>query len=165
MGVIRTLMNRCEELVTEEEDKEEERGTIMKALEVCGYPRWTVMNVKKEMEKKEQKKKGNSKRENDTKTKGMVVLPYVCGASEKLARIFKKRGIVTAMKPHSTLKSLLVHPKDKTDPKEGVYTIDCKGCDKKYIGETKRKLKVRVKEHRSEAEKVSETTVYTRDRR
>ena len=33
MGVIRTLMNRCEETVTEEEDKEEERGTIMKALE------------------------------------------------------------------------------------------------------------------------------------
>ena len=72
---------------------------------------------------------------------------------------------MTAMKPHSTLKSLLVHPKDKTDNKEGVYTIDCKGCDKKYIGETKRKLKVPVKEHRSEAEKVSETTVYTRDRK
>ena len=46
-----------------------------------------------------------------------------------------------------------------------MYTIDCKGCDKKYVGETKRKLKVRVKEHRSEAEKVSESTVYTRDRK
>ena len=58
MGVIRTLMNRCEELVTEEEDKEEERGTIMKALEACGYPRWTVTNyVKKEMEKKERRRK------------------------------------------------------------------------------------------------------------
>ena len=33
MGVIRILMNRCEEIVIEEEDKEEERGTIMKALE------------------------------------------------------------------------------------------------------------------------------------
>ena len=113
MGVIRTLINRGEEIVTEEEDKEEERGTIMKALEANGYPRWTVTNVKKEMEKKEQKKKGNNKRENDTKMKGMVVLPYGRGASEKLARIFKKRGIVTAMTPHSTLKSLLVHPKDK----------------------------------------------------
>ena len=50
--------------------------------------------------------------------------------------------------------SLLVHPKDKTDPKEGVYTIDCAGCPKKYVGETKRKLKVRVKEHRTETEKV-----------
>ena len=68
-------MNRCEEIVTEEEDKVEERGTIMKALEACGYPRWTVTNVKNDkiMEKKKQKK-GNNKRENDTKTKGMVVL-------------------------------------------------------------------------------------------
>ena len=129
-------MNWCEEIATEEEDKVEERGTIMKVLEACGYPRWTVMNVKNDMEKKEKKKNGNKKQENDMKTKGMVVLPYVRGASEKLARIFKKRGIVTAMKPHSTLKSLLVHPKDKTDSKEGVYTIDCKSCDNKYIGET-----------------------------
>ena len=87
------------------------------------------------------------------------------GLSEKLARIFKKRGIVTAMKPQSTLKSFLVHPKDKPDPKEGVYTIDCKGCDKKYVGETKRKLKVRVKEHQTETEKVSKAVVYTRDRK
>ena len=57
MGVIRTLMNRCEEIVTEEEDKEEERGTIMKALEDCGYPRWTVKNVKDDMKKKVQKKR------------------------------------------------------------------------------------------------------------
>ena len=35
------------------------------------------------------------------------------------------------------------------------YTIDYKGCDKKYIMETKLKLKVRirVKEHRSEQRK------------
>ena len=137
----------------------------MKALEACGYPRWTVTNVKNDMEKKEQKKKGNNKWENYRKAKGMVVLPYVSGASEKLAQIFKKRGIVTDMKPHSTLKSLLVHPKDKTDPKEGENTTDCKGCDKKSTGEMKRKLKVRAKEHQSEAEKVSEAVVYTRDRK
>ncbi len=165
MGVIRTLLNRCEEIVTEEEDKKEERCTIMEALETCGYPRWTVMKVKEDLKKKDQKKKGNTKKENHQKNKGMVVLPYVSGVSEKMARIYKKRGIITAMKPHTTLKSLLVHPKDKTDPKEGVYTIDCKGCDKKYVGETKRKLKVRVKEHQTETEKVSKRVVYTRDQK
>ena len=105
----------------------------MKALEACSYPRWTVMNVKNDMEKKNRRRKEIYKWENDTKTKGMMELPHVSGVSEELARIFKKRGIVTAMKSHSTLKSLLVHPKDKTDPKDGVHTIDCKDCDKKYI--------------------------------
>ena len=98
MGVIRTLMNRCDEIVIEEEDKEEEKGTIMKRARSLWLPEMSVTNVKNDLEKKEQKKKGNNKRENDTKTKGMVVLPYVSGASEKFARVFKKRGIVTAMK-------------------------------------------------------------------
>ena len=95
----------------------------------------------------------------------MVVLPYAHGTSEELARIFKKNQITSAMKPHSTLRTFLVHPKDKTDPKEGVYTIDCTGCSKKYVGETKRKLKVRVKEHRTETEKVNKGARYTRDRK
>ena len=72
----------------------------------------TQKNVKDDM-----KKKRNNKRENDVKSKGMVVLLYVSGVSEKLDQIFKKRGIVTAMKPQSTLKILLVHPKDKIDIK------------------------------------------------
>ena len=96
----------------------------------------------------------------------MVVLPYVHGMSEELARIFKKRQITSAMKPHSALRTLLVHPKDnfKTDPKEGVYTIDCAACSM-YVGETKGKLKVRVKEHRTETEKVNKGARYTRDRK
>ena len=53
----------------------------------------------------------------------MVVLPYVHGTSEELARIFKKNQITSAMKPHSTLRTFLVHPKDKTDSKEGVYML------------------------------------------
>ena len=46
----------------------------MKALEDCGYPRWTVKNVKDDMKKKVQKK-GTNKQENDVKSKGMVVCP------------------------------------------------------------------------------------------
>ena len=55
----------------------------------------------------------------------MVVIPYVSGVSEKLGSIFKKRRISTAMKPHNTFKGLLLHAKDKTGPKEGVYRIHC----------------------------------------
>ena len=59
----------------------------------------------------------------------------------------------------------MLHPKDKTDPKEGVYTIDCESCDRRYVGETKRVLKARVKEHRTEVVKMQETMVYTRNAR
>ena len=166
MGVARTLLNRCEEIVTEQIDREKERDTIKTALKTCGNPEWTLNRVEQSMREKESnKKKDNSRKEKEEKNKGMVVLPYVSGVSEKLARIFKKRKISSAMKPHTKLRALLVHPKDKTDPKEGVYTIECTGCEKKYVGETKRKLQVRVKEHRSETEKVSKGTNYTRDKK
>ena len=166
LGVPRTLLNRCEEIVTEEEDRKEERNTIKNALNICGYPDWTIKRVEENLRNKEENKgKGNNRKESSEKNKGMVVLPYVRGVSEELARIYKKRQITSAMKPHSTLRTILVHPKDKTDPKEGVYTIDCAGCPKKYVGETKRKLKVRVKEYRTETEKVNNGTRYTRDRR
>ena len=68
-----------------------------------------------------------------------------------------------------TLKSLWSTLRTKTDPKDSskdsVYTVDRKGCDKKYVGETKRKLKVPVKEHQTETEKVSKTVMHTIDRK
>ena len=166
MEVARTLLNRCEEIVTEDEDRKQQRNTIKTALKICDYPDWTIARVEETLRNKEENiGKGNSRKESSEKNKTMVVLPYVHGTLEELSRMFKKRQITSAMNPHSTLKTFLVHPKDKTDPKEGVYTIDSTGCSKKYVGETKRKLKVRVKERRTETEKVNKGARYTRDRK
>ena len=49
------------------------------------------------------------------------------GLSERIAQVMKKRRISTAMRPHTTLRNLLVHPKDKAESKEGVYKIKCQG--------------------------------------
>ena len=54
-----------------------------------------------------------SKKDNSNKSRGMVVIPYVEGVSEKIKRIYFKHGIHTAMKPINTLKSILVHPRTK----------------------------------------------------
>ena len=54
-------------------------------------------------------------------------------------------------RPLTTLKRMLIHPKDKIleDMKTGVvYQIQCGTCKKTYIGQTGRSLKHRVKEHR-----------------
>jgi len=48
-----------------------------------------------------------------------------------------------------------VHPKDKQvneDLTECVYKVPCANCDKTYIGETGRKVGVRLQEHRTEVE-------------
>ena len=47
LGVIRTLLDRKDAIVTEEEDKEEEEDKIKNVLNQCGYPKWAVEKVKK----------------------------------------------------------------------------------------------------------------------
>ena len=69
------------------------------------------------------------------------------------------------MTPHQTLRNILVHPKDKGEPKEGVYTIDCKNCSKTYVGGTKKLLAQRLKEHKKEVEQLTEGQKFTREAR
>ncbi|XP_072043200.1 uncharacterized protein [Amphiura filiformis] len=82
LGVIRTLMDRMENIVTEEEDKKEEENKIRTALTECGYHKWSLDRVKQP--------KVRQKKKEDTPSKGMVVIPHVEGLSEKLQRIFRK---------------------------------------------------------------------------
>ncbi|XP_072048630.1 uncharacterized protein [Amphiura filiformis] len=159
LGVIRTLMDRKDNIVTEEVDKREEERKIKNALMECGYPKWAFDRVKHQMEAKTKEPK-KPKKSDETPSKGMVVIPYVEGLSEQLQRIFQKHKISTAMRPTNTLKSILVHPKDKKDileTSDAVYEIPCKGCDKSYVGETGRQFGVRLKEHQKDSETVKDT--------
>ncbi|XP_071947577.1 uncharacterized protein [Antedon mediterranea] len=97
--------------------------------------------------------------ENTMESKGFVVVPYVAGLSERVSKVFKEFGINTAMKPHTSLRQLLVHPKDQVDKLKGancVYEISCSNCDHTYIGETGRCFGTRLKEHRKETEKITQ---------
>jgi hypothetical protein len=168
LGVIRTLLDHSEAVVTEAEDRVKEEAHIGKALANCGYPRWAFRKVKKQRAQKAQSEQTQlGQRKEKEKNKGMVILPYVQGVTEPLSRVFNKYNISCAMRPHTTLRRLLVHPKDKVDKQKQcgvVYEVPCKNCDKSYIGETGRQLGQRVKEHREEVEKET-SGVQTRTRR
>ena len=49
--------------------------------------------------------------------KAMVTMPYV---SDVLQRALRRQGVDAFMKPHKTLKQLLVHTKDKRSPYDTV---------------------------------------------
>ena len=54
------------------------------------------------------------------------------------------------LRPYNTIRSKLVHPKDKIPKEETsgvVYHIQCEGCHSTYMGETERRLSKRVSEH------------------
>ena len=159
LGVIRTLYDRKDNLVTEEADKDQEEQKVQTALRLCGYPQWTFKKVK-DQRNLPKTKRVTKKKDDQHRCKGMVVLPYVQGDTEKIARTLKQYDIAAAMKPHTTLRSLLVHPKDKRDPEnttDAIYEIPCMNCNLCYIGETGRKFNTRLEEHKSEVNKVSGT--------
>ena len=132
---------------------------------MCNYPDRTIEHVKKQQSATKTTKP--KKADQNQQSKGMVVLPYIQGVSEKLQRVFRKHNIATTLKPHSTLRKTLVHPKDKRDTKETagcVYEIFCKNCEFSYVGETGRLLKTRLKEHQQEADKIADK-IHTRSTR
>ncbi|KAI8514215.1 hypothetical protein Bbelb_085390 [Branchiostoma belcheri] len=164
LGVIRTLLDRCNAVVTEDADKALETEHVKKALTRCGYPPWTFKKV--EQRSKQPKRKDKSNKQED-KTRAMVIIPYVKGITEPLERVFRKHNIATAVKPKTTLRSLLVHPKDKlqdTAKTDCIYKIPCKSCSEVYIGETGRTFGTRLEEHKKEADNM-DTVKYTRSQK
>ena len=88
---------------------------------------------------------------NNNPRRSMLGLLYVAGISEQLGPIYKSYNIHMYHKPANTLHSMVVHPKDIT-PKEHqcgtIYNISCDiDSSHTYIGETKRILSQRFKEH------------------
>ena len=73
---------------------------------ICGYPQWAITSVQNNVALKHEKTKRKDKEE--VKRWGIAVLPYVKVLTEKVARIRRKRGISTAMVPHTTLRRLLI---------------------------------------------------------
>ena len=57
LGVVRTLMDLCDKIVSEEEDRTNGRETNKEPLKVCGYPQWAIISVQNKMTQKQEKAK------------------------------------------------------------------------------------------------------------
>ena len=88
----------------------------------------------------------------ESKTKSHIVIPYTQGLCENIKQICHRYGIQTHFKGGSTIKNLLVSPKDK-DPmvnqSGAIYWYQCGDlrCEDEYIGETSRTFGERYNEH------------------
>ena len=85
-------------------------------------------------------------------TAGYVVIPYTQGLAESFKNTCGKYGIQTYFKGNTTIKQVLMKPKDQ-DPKNKksgvIYSFQCNhiAYNEEYIGETARTLGERCKEH------------------
>jgi len=79
-----------------------------------------------------------------------ILLPYIKNLSDNISRTIKKTSLKLIYTIPKKLDKLIKRGKDKlskTDRTNIVYKIDCNKCDATYIGQTKRHLNTRIKEH------------------
>ena len=77
LAVIRTLLERSDSIVTEEEDRKQEEEHIRTALHTCGYPDWAIKKVKEQMKRKKAIRKDKPKKDKaQEKSRGVVTVPY-----------------------------------------------------------------------------------------
>jgi len=100
LSVIRTLLDRSTNIVTEEQDRKQEEHHIQTALTCCGYPEWSINKAKSQMATSKQTKVTRKlTRKHSDVNKTTVVIPYVQDLSEAVTRVYNRYGIPTAMRP------------------------------------------------------------------
>ena len=134
---------------------------LLTCLFKLNYPKWALDKVEKRLNTSTSEVIDGANNQGTTgaqavtsgvKTKGHTVIPYTQGLCESIKKICGRYGIQTHFKGGSTIKNLLVSPKDK-DPmvnqSGAIYWYQCGdlGCDEEYIGETSRTFGEIYKEH------------------
>ena len=160
-SVINTLSHGAQTVCSNPDLLKQEKEHLRKALTKCKYPKWALDKVEKRLNKPSSEAIDgvNSQGANSTpaatrevKSKGHIVIPYTQGLCESIKKICGRYGIQTHFKGGSTIKNLLVSPKDK-DPmvsqSDATYWYQCGDltCNDEYIGETSRTFGERYKEH------------------
>ena len=80
------------------------------------------------------------------------MFPYIKQLSERLKSEFKKLNIDVYFKNSNTICNLFSNKKDKLEKNRltgVVHKINCLGCNKCYIGQTKNNLVTRINQHKN----------------
>ncbi|KYN28656.1 hypothetical protein ALC57_01909 [Trachymyrmex cornetzi] len=105
----------------------------------------------------------NNNDENEI-VKKFFVISYLNNVSEKFKKISHNYGFNIAYRPINRLNRFIKTGKDCLckDDQCDVYRISCLDCESSYVGQTKRKLKTRIKEHKADIRKSTDAMSVSR---
>ena len=151
-SVIGTLQHRAQTICSDPQLLHKEEQHLKSTLKKCKYPTWALNKIQMKSKKQDTIKAPTKRTNTNNQKKSHIVVPYYSGLSESIKNIGSKYGVEVYFKGGSTIKNLLLSPKDK-DPiqkQSGViYRYQCNrvDCDEEYIGESSRTFGERFKEH------------------
>ena len=133
LGVVRTLVDRANAIVTKKDERLHEISGIRKSLAICGYTNWAWDTAyRRNNSNKCRIRNKNSNHPN----KGSVTVPCIQSVTESFQRLFRSYNITLHVKPQNSLSSLLVAPSDPTpelDRSGAVYGLKCVDCQASYV--------------------------------
>ena len=153
-SVIGTLYQRAKTTCSKPQLLKQEEDHLNRAVTRCEYPAWALNRIRIKSRSQIQKKSSNTKKNTGTNNiqKPHIVVPYHRGLSESFKKVCSNHGMQVYFKGGTTIKNILMAPKDH-DPlqkRSGVivrYKCDRVECDKEYIGGSSRTFGERFKEH------------------
>jgi len=92
----------------------------------------------------------------------IITIPYLRNLSENISQFLRKCGLNVVFTVPKKLNCVIKRGKDNIDifkKTDIVYKINCSDCDAVYIGQTKRHLLTRIKEHQANIRKRSHLVV------
>ena len=153
-SVIGTLHHRARTICSNPQPLKQEEDHLHRALTKCKSPAWALNRIKIKSRNPTQMKSSSSKTNTGTYNiqKPHIVVEYHRGLNESFKKVCSSHGVQVYFKGGTTIKILLMAPKDQ-DPiqkRSGViyrYKCDRMECDEEYIGESSRTFGERFKEH------------------
>ena len=155
ISVIRTLYSHAREPSSTMVQRVREEERVLRVLKENGYP---GSLIQREL-LRSVTRLATDPPSSSVEPVARVSLLYVNHISHAIARILRNIDIMVSFHPHHTLHQHLVRVKDiiPVESRNGIiYKIPCKDCPNSYVGQTKRCLAIRLKEH--------QRSVYTGDR-
>jgi len=92
----------------------------------------------------------------DNNRKYFIKIPFIENITTEILNTSKKFQFNTIFTINNKLSTIIKTGKDKIEKmncSDVVYKIKCKDCDASYVGQTKRQLHTRIKEHKSDINK------------
>ena len=145
---MRCLHERARRIVSTERNLKKEMNHLSRVLMHNGYPANFIRTSSVPVTQEEDLTP--NKEDEEKESQPLMVIPYIAGLSEDTRRVCREFNIRVVFKSGRTLRSMLVKVKDMLPvgkQSNVVYSIPC-SCGQVYIGETKRRLETRLKEHR-----------------
>ncbi|KAJ8961586.1 hypothetical protein NQ317_013064 [Molorchus minor] len=148
MASLNFLIHRLLSFPLSKERFEKERKLIKDIAKINGYSENCVDRLIMKRTFKETLR-NSSTFQTDTESPKFVSIPYAPQFTRGLSRIFKNIGLTVIHPSGNKLQQLLGNPKDTigVNGRSGIYEISCKDCTLKYVGQTRRSILTRFKEH------------------